>query len=71
MGNKANIWLEFPMFWRHGIQECIERKHEKTAVSIGDQSPELSVMNLILPLDRTARDTMLVAEMSLKQVFLK
>ena len=42
----------------------MHRKHrEKTAVSTGDQSPELSVMNLILPLDRTARDIMLVAEM--------
>lgn len=62
MGNKANIWLEFPMFWRHGIQECIESIEKKTVVIAG-QSPELSVMNLILPLDRTARDIMLVAEM--------
>ena len=36
---------------------------KKQLFRLADQSPELSVMNLILPLDRTARDIMLVAEM--------
>ena len=44
------------------MQESIE-SIEKNVVAIADQSPDLSVMNLILPLDRIARDIMLVAEM--------